>query len=331
MVSPAALPGPPAALQAHAHRPPGPWSWSAPTQLAHAMRGRRKLSVRPHLERVADVDDERAGARRRVDPFARAVHHFEPGRRRQKNGEAFVVRVRADADGHLGRGVRRVVQQTQLARRRGHEAIEKCFRQVERKRETSQQRATQLEHRVVVAAHGSFEAWQLRPHVGPRKRLLTRRGGAGGRLEAQVERLFLIARAAVKHFFARRHVAAMIVRFADVIRQLFVGTQREEAPRLLEQGLRHRLADTVPRQVAEPGFATSSPERTRRPLSDFELIRVQARNVDLGQLLKGIVRGSRHRSTRSSPHSSVENVSDAARVTKSRWASASAPSTPRDT
>src|ERR1041384_2764512 len=100
------------------------------------------------------------------------------------------------------------------------------------------------------------------------------------RFEAQVERLFLIARAVVEGLFAGRNVAAMVARTADVVRQLFPARLPKKPAPLREQ-LRDRLGrERVPGQVEEARFTARADERARRVRSLRELERVESRDVD---------------------------------------------------
>ncbi len=76
------------------------------------MRRCDELAVREQLHHVAEVDDIRAWNRRRVDPLARAIEHFESRRRWVQQRETFVVRVRTDAERILGTRIGRIVNES---------------------------------------------------------------------------------------------------------------------------------------------------------------------------------------------------------------------------
>ncbi len=99
----------------------------------HPVLRRLEQAVGPAFQHVADIDDEGAGDRRRLDPFIGGVHHLQPRRLLVQDGEALEIRMGADAEmGVVHRQlVRRVVQQPQLRRRLARALGEEAVRQAQ--------------------------------------------------------------------------------------------------------------------------------------------------------------------------------------------------------
>ncbi len=193
-----------------------------------------------------------------------------------QQSEAFVVRMSADPHRVGGIGVERVVDQPQLARRLGDEALEEVGRFAERLGKSAEQPAAEREGRVVVSRDAGAKTRQIGPLIGTEQRI----AGAIVRvvrrqIEGQVVGFLLVLATGVEDFLAFRHIAAMVARTADIDRHLALDRLGEEPFGRHQQPVDQRLRDTVTRHIDEADLARHPAQFTgnagaRRPVGSCQ-------------------------------------------------------------
>jgi hypothetical protein len=217
--------------------------------------------------------------RRRVDPVAFFIQHFKTRLVGEQQGEALIVGVCTNTGNIFGAGVKGVVDQPQLRRRAGHHRFEIPFRQAKGEGEGVKQAMAEGEDRVIVGQHPGLKFRQIRPLVGANQR----RAGQHQRmvvrrLEADIERLFMVRLAGAVNLFSFRDVALMAFGLADVVRIFAPSAGRRSAspPRGRRRSVQ---GDAVAGDVEKADFARAADGVGHR-LAPGEIVAGQIADID---------------------------------------------------
>ncbi|MCY1179875.1 hypothetical protein D9M73_202940 [compost metagenome] len=173
------------------------------------------------------------------------------------------------------------MDQAQLGRRTGDQAVEIVFFQAQGQGEAAEQAPTQGEDRFIVGLHRGLEACQLRPVVGPQQWGIGQYQRIIGRdFEADVEGFLVVRLALGVDLFAFGHKTLVGLRGADVVAHLGVeGLVEKVLGRLAQVGDQLRV-DTVMGDIEKPDFAGGAPQLFGHGQAVFQFKAEQTGDVD---------------------------------------------------
>src|SRR5450432_3580450 len=155
------------------------------------------------------------------------------------------------------------MNQPQLRGRLVQDVVEVILREIEREQEAAQQAPPKLSHCLVVRVHAlSKQSDFSGPTVGSEQPIPRQVVWISlGQVERQIEGLFAVLRPGVEDLLARRHVAAMVARAADVVALLDALWQREEVSCGGLEAALQRVRQTVLLRVEKAGIARGAVQR----------------------------------------------------------------------